>query len=294
MLGLERYVHPAPIAEGAGWVAAAAGILRLYERPEHRSRSPDWDSSGTQPERWIALQVCEQVAESTVVEDAIAQPDRGFAVAEGIPSQAKPRLEFVGVAGEYLAAGIASGGLERDRCRIPGVLVQKIRDIAVALERNTIVLIAQAELQSQVRANLPGILEKHAVFVLYEASVIGGGALATRIVKLGLRLNARHAQQRGRHGLQIFVVATGTVHNRDTEIAEGGEIDRRARAESVVAVVINVTELAADLDVVLARCPGEVIDIVPGARAGETGRCCRLGITAEIRDRGTPFAVVKL
>ena len=73
----------------------------------------------------------------------------------------------------------------------PGMLIQKIRKVAVPLERNAIKLVAQAELECQILANFPGILEEEAIFMLHEALVVGRRTLSAGVVELGLGLDTR-------------------------------------------------------------------------------------------------------
>src|SRR6476469_6085931 len=154
------------------------------------------------------------------MEDAVTQPNRRFAIAKRIPSQTKPRLPFVRIARKDLAPGIPSGGLEGDWRRIPGVLVQEIRYLAIALEGDTIIGVAQPKLQRQVGTKLPGVLEKETVFMLHKPLVVCGYPLAVCIVKLRLGSGTRHSEEPGRHGLQVFVIASSTTDNRDVEGAE--------------------------------------------------------------------------
>ena len=131
-----------------------------------------WEILHSSLKRRIAPQVTEQVSEDTVVKNAITHPEGGFAVLEWIPGQAYARLKVLIVVLVNLPPGSGPHGLERDRTRIVRLLVEKIRQVSIALERNSVKLVAHSELDCQIISHLPGILNKCAVFVLNEQPVV--------------------------------------------------------------------------------------------------------------------------
>ena len=152
-------------------------------------------------ERRIAPQVSEQVPEDTVVKNAVSHPEGGFAVLERIPGQPHSWLEVLVVILIHLAAGSGPDGLEGDRTGVVRLLLEKIRQVPIALERNSVEFVAHSKLKCQIISHLPGILNKCAVFVLNQQPVVARRTRSAGVEKLGLSLYSGHAQQSRRHSL---------------------------------------------------------------------------------------------
>ena len=127
--------------------------------------------------RRIAFQVCEQVPENPIVEDAVAGAERSLALAERIPRQSQPRLEIVRIVCVKLAPGagptvwnviggvpMAADSGDWTDCRRVQRELRRTR--------------SATQLQCQIVADLPGILKEKAVFVLDELSEVRRSALS--------------------------------------------------------------------------------------------------------------------
>src|SRR5207244_6493396 len=117
----------------------------------------------------VASGVSEQVAVGAVVEDAVARPDGGLAVLEGVPGQADPRLEIPVL---VVVEGAAGPGPYRGKgkgSRTARVHVE-IRKVIVDLKRHAVVFPAQPVGESEVRAQLPGVLSEQTDLALPETA----------------------------------------------------------------------------------------------------------------------------
>src|SRR6185312_13759576 len=99
-----------------------------------------------------------------VVENAERGTHRGLPVIPRIPRETYPRLDVGRVVVVKQPPGSRTGELENHRER-SGVRVQ-IRKVAVFLVRHTIELIAHAQVEREVAAQLPTVLAVKAIFVL--------------------------------------------------------------------------------------------------------------------------------
>ncbi len=116
------------------WRSGAIGKIRVRQilNASHKRR--------------IALQVREQVSEDSIMEDAVAGAEGGFAGAERIPCKSHARLEIVIIVVIEPVTGSRSYGLERDGGHGRGLLVEKIGKVSIFLEGNAVELIAHAQL----------------------------------------------------------------------------------------------------------------------------------------------------
>src|SRR6185369_14360049 len=98
----------------------------------------------------------------TVVENSVAHADGGLATVERIPRQAKARLEIKRIVVIKFLTRAGSDSRKRKRRRT-GRICEEVRELAVPLEGHAIELIAEAQLQSEVRPKLPLVLKKRSI-----------------------------------------------------------------------------------------------------------------------------------
>jgi hypothetical protein len=225
-------------------------------------------------ERRVAALIFEKVAEDAIGEQADAAADGGAAVFERIPSETEARFEVGVVVFIELMAGAGADGSESEGRGAAGVL-EEVGDGAAALDGDAVVLVTQAVGEREIWKNFPGVLHVAGGFVLDEVEFVVGDAGASAGEELSLRGASDETEDRGDFVFELLRIDAGIerrlIQRRDAVAAEGVESEILARDEVGVVVGVDVAELTAEFDGVIAPDFGEVVGSLIGALAIAAG-----------------------
>src|SRR6185369_16168886 len=123
-------------------------------------------------EWWAAAGVAEEVAEDAVVEDSEGAADDHLAVALGIKSETYARFDVGKVIVVQHVPGAGTDQRIHDWESVGRA--EQVGEVGMLLVRNSVELVAEAEVQREVAKDFPRVLSVEVVFMLAEEFVVGG------------------------------------------------------------------------------------------------------------------------